>query len=202
MHWFRGMKKLLLGLLVALPTYALADAPPKGPDFDAHAPNRGVDSSLAASNGDKAILPTDDVVFANDSAALLPEASDAILNTATWLKKHPDQKIVLEGHTSSLGKGAYNEDLATARASVVRDALIRAGVAADRIVMVIYGEVGAQKDVNPNDRRVILFASTQPTQTIVTASLQHERALSAAFTRKGMLIVERPAAKRPAISRR
>ena len=196
------MKKLLLGLLVALPTYALADAPPKGPDFDAHAPAHGVDTSLAASNGDTAILPSDDVVFANDSAALLPEADSALHNTAGWLKKHPSYKIVLEGHTSSLGKGAYNEDLATARAGVVRDALIRSGVAADRVILVIYGEVGAQKDVNPNDRRVIMFASTQPTQQIVTASLRHEHALSAAWTKKGMLIVEHPAANRPTISRR
>ena len=195
------MKHLLLGLLVALPTYALADAPPKGPDFDAHAPAHQMDSSLAASSGDKAILPTDDVVFANDSAALLPEARDGIANTAAWLVAHGSYKIVLEGHTSSLGKQAYNEDLATARASTVRMRLISSGIAADRVIMVIYGEVGAQRDVNPNDRRVILFASTQPTKQIVSASLKQEHALSAAWTKNGMLIVEHPV-KHPAISRR
>ena len=186
------MKKLILACLIGLPTYALADAPPKGPDFDAHAPSHGIDRSLAASSGDKAILPTDDVVFLNDSAVLNDEAEIAIANTAKWLKAHPTYRIVLEGHASVVGKKAHNEDLATARASTVRLALIRSGIAADRVVMVIYGEVGAQKDVNPNDRRVILFASTQPIQVIVVASLKHEGALSAAWTKNGTLIVEKP----------
>jgi len=81
----------------------------------------------------------------------------------------------------------------------VRNELIRLGVKPDRVVMVIYGEVGAQKDVNPNDRRVILFASQQPTQVIVTASLRHEGALSAAWTKNGALAIEKPVAK---VSRR
>ena len=195
MHIVRGMKKLILGCLLALPSFALADAPPKGPDFDAHAPNHGVDNSLAASDGDKAILPTDDVTFEHNSSIIDDVAASSLKNTSAWLKKHPKEKIVLEGHTSSSGTSAHNEDLATKRAAVVRSFLMREGIASDRIVMVIYGEVGSQKDVNPNDRRVIMFASLQPVQKIVTASLQSEHAISAAWTRDGSLIREMRADK-------
>ncbi len=191
------MTKLILGCLLMLPAVALADVPPAGPDFDAHMPaHRG---SLTASSSDKAIPPSDDVVFANDSAALLPEAEYTLWNTAQWLAYHAKYKIVLEGHASSLGTAAHNEDLASRRVGRVRDALYRLGVPSDRIVMVIYGAVGAQKDVNPNDRRVILFASTQPTQVIATAALRHEGALSAAWTKNGALFIDRPV---PQISQR
>jgi outer membrane protein OmpA-like peptidoglycan-associated protein len=188
------MKKLsfILGCLIAIPTsYALADAPPKGPDFDAHMPAHGVNDDLTASQAKKPILPTDDIVFNNDSVALMPEAATALDNVSKWMKDHPKYKLVLEGHASSVGKKAHNEELASERAMNVRNHLVHRGIAPDRIVSVIYGEVGAQTPVNPNDRRVILFASNAPTQRIVSGSLDDEHAIYATWTKDGALISER-----------
>ena len=48
--------------------------------------------------------------------------------------------IRLEGHTDARGTEKYNAALSTARAEAVRDALVRAGMPAERIVMVAAGE--------------------------------------------------------------
>lgn len=181
------MKNFILASLIALPTYAFADAP-KGPDFDAHAPMHSVDPSLVASSGERPILPTDDVTFPNESAWLHTAEIDALHNTAQWLKEHPRYRIVLEGHASSVGTHAYNEDLATQRVNMVRKQLMKYGVSPERVVLVVYGEVGAQHPVNPNDRRVIMYASDQPVQRIVTASLDNDRAIKAAWMRNGALV--------------
>jgi len=62
------------------------------------------------------------------------------------------------------------------------------GVSPERVVLVVYGEARAQHPVNPNDRRVIMYASDQPVQRIVTASLENEHAIKAAWMRNGALI--------------
>ena len=56
------------------------------------------------------------------------------------LRSDPDKKITLSGHTDALGTKDYNNSLSARRAGVVRDYLIKAGVAAGQIVTVGKGD--------------------------------------------------------------
>ena len=51
--------------------------------------------------------------------------------------------IRLEGHTDARGTEAFNTTLSTARAEAVRDALIRGGMPAERVIVSATGEAGA-----------------------------------------------------------
>lgn len=186
------MKTLLASLLIA----AAASPALAGPDFVSKTPRP---QEHAASNGTAQIDPVDDVVFTHNSEALIPSAISQIDRAAQWLKANPRHRIVLEGYASSLGAQVYNEDLATRRADLVRNHLIGQGISSDRIVLVIYGETGARPGGFPLDRRVVMWATEQPVAAIIDASEQRRNALSAIWTERGRLFVDRPAAraKRP-----
>ncbi|NOT64368.1 MAG: OmpA family protein [Acidobacteria bacterium] len=63
-----------------------------------------------------------------------PEQNEATVNAvAEVLKKYPDIKVAINGHTDSDGTLAPNMLLSTRRASAVRQALVAKGVTADRL---------------------------------------------------------------------
>jgi OOP family OmpA-OmpF porin len=64
-----------------------------------------------------------------DSVAILDQAVDA-------LKRYPDIKVELDGHTDSIGTDAYNQKLSERRAQIVNDYLIAHGIDASRITAV------------------------------------------------------------------
>jgi outer membrane protein OmpA-like peptidoglycan-associated protein len=55
------------------------------------------------------------------------------------LRSDPGKKITLSGHTDALGGEDYNNSLSSRRATVVRDHLTKAGVAANQIVTIAKG---------------------------------------------------------------
>jgi outer membrane protein OmpA-like peptidoglycan-associated protein len=83
----------------------------------------------AAENTAAVNLPAK-VNFAFDEASLEPEATKVLEQEAEVLKDLPASagKVVVEGHTDSVGDPAYNQDLAERRAETVRDYLISHGV--------------------------------------------------------------------------
>ena len=56
------------------------------------------------------------------------------------LKSDTGKKITLSGHTDALGTKDYNNDLSSRRADIVRDFLIKAGVASSQILTVAKGD--------------------------------------------------------------
>src|SRR5450631_3130265 len=187
MLFHRGMKMLILASLLALPGLALADtnAPPKGPDFVAVAPPRGVDRSLMASPGMQPIEPLEIVNFGLDSTALDPTAISQLDVLATWMKKYPEQNLVVEGHTDRLGTRDYNYDLGERRAVAVRAHLSGWGVSGDRVIVATFGERGAHKAENKNDRRVVIYASDKPRDQLVQDVVHQTRAETVAWTDRG-----------------
>jgi len=68
------------------------------------------------------------VNFAFDSASrVLPGTREVLSRLAEHLKKNPFQKIIIEGHTDSVGSAEYNQNLGQSRAETIRNYLIRAG---------------------------------------------------------------------------
>jgi outer membrane protein OmpA-like peptidoglycan-associated protein len=102
------------------------------------------------------------IYFAFASAALRAQSKPTLEQIATVLRKHPDWRIGIEGHTDSIGRDAANLELSRLRAEAVRTALTRDyGIAVDRIKASGAGESGA---IDTNDtpegrarnRRVVL----------------------------------------------
>jgi hypothetical protein len=178
------MKTLLATLIVA----ALAAPAAAGPDFTAPSPRGG---SLSASTGSSEIGPLDDIGFATNSTALTDASQTQIERAAKWLRKHGDQRIVLEGYADAIGVPVYNEDLATRRAFMVKQALVGHGVSPDRVVIVVYGEAAAEGGDNVLDRRVVMYGTKLEPQQVATASIDRKRALSATWTQDRAIYTER-----------
>ena len=76
------------------------------------------------------------VNFDFDKSTLRPDAV-AILNEAIEiLKRYPDLKVEVAGHTDSKGTDAYNQKLSERRAQIVSDYLTSHGIDASRITAV------------------------------------------------------------------
>lgn len=69
------------------------------------------------------------VVFETNSAELKPESIPVLEGAVATLKRYPDIKIEVAGHTDSRGSDAYNLDLSARRAATVLKFLQDGGVA-------------------------------------------------------------------------
>ncbi len=69
------------------------------------------------------------VVFETNKAELLPESLPVLEGAISTLKRYPDLKVEVAGHTDSRGSDAYNLDLSTRRAATVLKYLQDGGVA-------------------------------------------------------------------------
>ncbi len=80
------------------------------------------------------------VNFENDSAVLTAKARSILDGVADSLKKRPDIKITIAGHTDSRGSSAYNKMLSQRRADSVRRYLGSKGVKVSNLVAKGFGE--------------------------------------------------------------
>ena len=80
------------------------------------------------------------VLFATDSAKINSLDQKKFDKYIAYLKKVPTSKIILEGHTDSIGSAKYNLILSQKRANAVKDKLISMGIEASRIEVIGYGE--------------------------------------------------------------
>jgi peptidoglycan-associated lipoprotein len=81
-----------------------------------------------------------DVYFDYDKADLRPQDSTVVEQDAAFLVKHPDIKLVIEGHCDERGSAEYNIALGQRRAVSLQEALVTDGVAASRIRVISYGK--------------------------------------------------------------
>ena len=71
--------------------------------------------------------------FNTDSAKLKDESKTTLDAIKKILDAHADWKITIEGHTDSTSTHDHNQTLSEQRATTVRDYLVKAGIAADRL---------------------------------------------------------------------
>lgn len=81
-----------------------------------------------------------DVFFDYDKFDLRPGDDATVQAAATWLKANPNVKFTIEGHCDERGSTEYNLALGDNRANAVRQALVNAGIGADRIKTISYGK--------------------------------------------------------------
>ena len=80
------------------------------------------------------------VQFEMASDRLTPNSLRILDQAAAALKGQPDMKVRVAGHTDSLGKAQYNENLSMRRARSVKQYLVSQGVAPARLSVMGYGE--------------------------------------------------------------
>jgi OOP family OmpA-OmpF porin len=74
-----------------------------------------------------------ETLFDFNSAKLKPEAHAALDEAVSMLKKIPDQKIEIDGHTDNIGSAAYNMTLSLKRAEAVKDYFVSMGIDPKRL---------------------------------------------------------------------
>jgi len=90
-----------------------------------------------------------DIFFAFDSDEIRKESEPRLRDIAEVLKRHPEWKLKVEGHTDSLSADDYNLKLSQRRAAAVKNALVsRYGIVASRLSPEGFGE---SRPRSPND---------------------------------------------------
>jgi peptidoglycan-associated lipoprotein len=82
----------------------------------------------------------DRVFFDFDKYSLKPESRDQLAKWAAFLKKFPNDQLVIEGHCDERGTREYNLALGERRANSVKDFLVAQGVQASRLKTISYGK--------------------------------------------------------------
>jgi len=106
------------------------------------------------------------VLFTSGKSMLLPGAQSKLTSVADALKDQDDRKIVVEGHTDSVGSDASNQELSMARAQSVVGFLTSHGVPPDRVTAQGFGAsrpVADNKSAEgrANNRRVEIIVQNQ-----------------------------------------
>lgn len=103
-------------------------------------------SNVAIAAGE--IVIKQQILFAVDSATILPESNGLLTEIADVLIKNPRiHRVEVQGHTDNTGKADHNMQLSSDRANSVVSWLRAHGVASDRLVAKGYGQ---EKPLVPN----------------------------------------------------
>lgn len=85
-------------------------------------------------------ITLNNIFFDYDKSELKPESFPELNRLAAILKKFPDRKVEIAGHTDDQGGDAYNKQLSQARAQAVVEYLIKKGIKKEKIIAKGYGE--------------------------------------------------------------
>ena len=133
-----GSGALVGALLGTLLGHALCDpveaAPPPPPPPPAPAPAPPPPAAR------KTMTLSADTYFDFDKATLKPGGEDRIDEILPALKEDPKKRVLVEGHTDSVGSEQYNQGLSERRADAVARYLASQGISMSRIETRGYGE--------------------------------------------------------------
>jgi outer membrane protein OmpA-like peptidoglycan-associated protein len=94
------------------------------------------------------VLTIPGVLFEADRAELKTGPQRDLAALAAYLKKHPRQGVLIEGHTDSIGTADHNHELSLLRGTAVETFLLRNGVDPERIEVRGFG---ADRPIATND---------------------------------------------------
>lgn len=112
-------------------------------------PGGGPTASLGDFEGmqmDREALAAQTIHFGFDSSVIKKSEQEKIEAVASALKSNPANKVLIEGNCDERGTEEYNRALGERRALAAREALVKAGISADRIRTLSYGK---DKPVDP-----------------------------------------------------
>ncbi|MEZ8142776.1 hypothetical protein A1OO_17435 [Enterovibrio norvegicus FF-33] len=99
------------------------------------------------------------ILFANNSVKIPPSFGSEVNDLARFMKTFPHTKVQLKGYASPVGSTELNLALSKLRAQVVEKALLRKGIAPNRVQIIGFGEsepvvTTSQKQTEILSRRV------------------------------------------------
>lgn len=80
------------------------------------------------------------VLFDNAKASIRAESYSTLDNVASIMQEYPRSRFLIEGHTDSRGRDAYNQKLSDERAASVLNYLIGKGISSSRLQSKGFGE--------------------------------------------------------------
>jgi len=114
------------------------------------------------------VLTLGDVLFDTGQSMLKPAAYGTLDRLAAALREQSGRRVMIEGHTDSVGSDASNQSLSERRAQSVLTALAQRGVASNQITALGKGEnfpIASNDSVDgrQSNRRVeLIFSEDQP----------------------------------------
>ncbi len=87
-----------------------------------------------------AVAGLEDIHFDFDRYDVQADAAKALAANAEWLRSHPGDLVLIEGHCDDRGTNEYNLALGHHRAESTMNYLIAQGVQSSRITVISYGE--------------------------------------------------------------
>jgi peptidoglycan-associated lipoprotein len=91
-------------------------------------------------NANTEALKAETVYFDYDSATVKASEQSKVASVASYLKSNGSAAVRVEGNADERGTEEYNRALGERRALAIREALIQAGIAADRVDTLSNGE--------------------------------------------------------------
>ncbi len=85
-------------------------------------------------------IAVSNILFDFDKTDIKIEFIVDLNNLVIFMQEHPHTRVILAGHTDSIGTDEYNQELSHQRAGAVRDFLVHGGVDRDRIALHWFGE--------------------------------------------------------------
>jgi OmpA-OmpF porin, OOP family len=111
---------------------------------------------------DPKAFSADNLTFKGSTTDLTAESTSAIDKLATVLKAYGSAKLTIKAHAESSGDAAENKKVAQDQAAKLKDALVSAGLPADRIVAIAVSESpGAALDDRVKGRGIELVLGAQ-----------------------------------------
>jgi outer membrane protein OmpA-like peptidoglycan-associated protein len=86
------------------------------------------------------VMTLGDVLFEYNRATLKSGAQLNLSRLVSFLRSHPEQNILIEGHTDNTGSESYNQKLSEQRAQAVQNFLVSNGINPQRIMAQGFGE--------------------------------------------------------------
>lgn len=86
------------------------------------------------------VITLNDVLFSTNRSQLASGGMRNVQKLADFLAQYPQQKVLVEGYTDSIGSDSFNQELSDRRAYAVRTALMGMAISSDRVATRGYGE--------------------------------------------------------------
>ncbi len=122
--------------------------------------NEKIELSPEAKKMEKALLGSEKFVLNNlhfvfDKDILVEKSKRILQDVTNVLKKHPNIKIRIEGHTDNIGAEDYNQYLSMMRANAVKKYLVEHGISKFRLTTKGFGESSPIADNNTEKGRAL-----------------------------------------------
>lgn len=131
------------------------------------------------------------------NSSVLVDGFPSLLRLAELLQKNPGYKVKVEGHTDIIGGGQYNTKLGMARATTVRDFLVKYGARASQIALSTRGKAEPKYPGQKSTYTKTDEARWMNRRVVITVTDEQGRTVSAAGVGEAIRAIEPP---KPAIA--